>query len=236
MEMNLKRDSSSRKFSTRTSFFNKTLLEWFDSNGRNFPWRFERDPFRILIAEIMLQRTRAQQVVPVYLDFLKRFPNLRSAISAGSREIRPFISRLGLYWRTGLIIKMMHEINRKYDGMIPDERNDLRALPGVGDYISEALMVFGFDRKATVIDANVVRLVSRFFGISAQGEVRRKKDFIKLCQTLVDEIPPEKVKSFNWALIDLPAIICIRNPRCHLCPLARRCSYFANNLKVGARK
>jgi len=230
--MPLKRDSLYGRSPGKISFFTDTLLRWFYRNGRKFPWRRESDPFRILIAEIMLQRTKAHQVAPVYIEFIKRFPTIKSLRCAKRNEINMFILRLGLHWRTKMIAKMVQEINSKYDGLIPSERQELLTIPGVGDYISDAVTVFGFGGRRTVIDSNVIRLVSRFFGVPIQGEVRRNKDFVRFCQTLVNKLPSNRIKDFNWALIDLPALICIRNPRCQICPLSSKCNYFAKNLKV----
>jgi A/G-specific adenine glycosylase len=182
----------------------------------------------------MLQRTKAQQVMPVYIEFTKKFPAMQSLGSAKRNEIKAFIERLGLYWRTNLIMNMIKELNSQYSGKIPDNEKDLRGLSGVGNYIADAVMVFAFGAKKTVIDANVIRLVTRYFGISISGEARRNKQFIRFCQDLTSNVPEERVKDFNWALIDLPSLICIRIPRCHLCPLSASCSYFTNDLKTRA--
>ena len=129
-------------------------------------------------------------------------------------------------------MNVVKELNSKYHGKIPNNENDLRGLSGVGNYISDAVMVFGFGAKKTVIDTNVVRLVTRYFGISITVEARRNKEFIKFCQSLASNVPEERIREFNWALIDLPALVCIRTPRCHMCPLSTRCSYFTNSLKT----
>jgi A/G-specific adenine glycosylase len=180
----------------------------------------------------MLQRTRAKQVAPVYLEFIGRFPEANSLNNIRTAEIRRFISKLGLTWRTETIVRTAHELNSKYNGMIPRSKNKLLMLPGIGEYISDALMVFGYKRRLTVIDVNVIRLVCRFFGIPLKGEIRRKKEFIRFCQTLVEKIPSDQIRNFNWALIDFPAVICLKNPRCSICPLSKRCDYFSKNLKT----
>lgn len=208
------------------------LLDWFHSNGRKFPWRDEIDPFKILIAEVMLQRTRAEQVVPVYLDFVKRFPDLNSLILADIHEINKFMIRLGLLWRSTLLVKMVQKISSEFDCTIPVERELLRSIPAVGDYIADAMIVFAFKRRRTVIDSNVVRVVSRFFGILPMGEVRRNRNFIIFCQTLVKGIPADQIRNFNWALIDHPASICRSKPNCQMCPLAPGCSYFQEKLNA----
>ena len=113
--------------------FAHLLLEWYEENKRNFPWRKTRDPYKILLAEIMLQRTKAKQVQPVYLSFLKRFPELETLNSAKPGEIEEFISKLGLMWRANLIRRLAKELIKKFDGKIPETRNTLISLPAVGE-------------------------------------------------------------------------------------------------------
>lgn len=230
MEMPLKKNFSLPESRKKISFFNRTLIEWFQVNERKFPWRNEKDVYHILIAEVMLQRTRAEQVVPVYTEFIARFPDVGSVISAKPVAINSFIKRLGLIWRTELIMKMFQNISDEYGGLIPVERKKLLAIPGIGDYIADALTVFGYGGRRTVIDSNVVRLVSRFFGIPLKGEMRRNKDFTVFCQLLIENIPSSQIKKFNWALIDHAALVCKPQPRCQNCPLSISCSYFKKQI------
>src|SRR5437870_12789821 len=111
--------------------FSKTLMRWWENNARTFPWRRTRDPYHIIIAEVFLHRTRAKQVVPVYENFLKKFPNLRALSHASPLEIETMLRPLGLRWRVTLLIIMVKEIMEKYKGVIPSEKNQLESLPGV---------------------------------------------------------------------------------------------------------
>jgi A/G-specific adenine glycosylase len=190
----------------------------------------EKDPYKILISEVMLQRTRADQVLPVYQDFIQRFPDIRTLCSADSDEISKFISRLGLFWRTKLIVKMAEFLSKNYNDKIPSDRLQLLAIPGVGEYVADALLVFAFSKKRTVIDSNVVRVVSRYFGIPLQSEMRRKATFIRFCQSLADDLHSDKIREFNWGLLDHSATVCMPRPRCQKCPLAKRCNYYIDTL------
>lgn len=207
-------------------FFQHNILEWFVKNGRIYPWRRESDPFKVLMAEMMLQRTRADQVLPVYKQFIKKFPDIRSLACATVEDVFKFILKLGLFWRGKLLKEMITTIMVKHNGKIPLERNELLEIPGIGDYIADAMIVFAFNGKRTVIDSNVVRLVSRFFGIEPRGEMRRNREFIKFCQRLSDDLGLDDVKKFSWALIDHSAAICRPIPFCHICPLSKECNYF----------
>lgn len=199
------------------------LLEWFEKHGRVYPWRRDTDPYRILIAEIMLQRTKADQVLPVYLSFLERFPDLESIVNAPPEEVERFFSMLGLKWRAEKVRRLAETIIREHGGRIPDTRRDLLSLPGIGEYIADAILCFAYGRSVAVIDANVCRVIGRIFGLKARGEARRDPRFRRAAQQLV---PREKAREFNWAMIDLASLICTpRNPRCASCPLKQVCMH-----------
>jgi A/G-specific adenine glycosylase len=211
------------------TFFIHGIINWYKKNKRNFPWRIETDPYKILIAEIMLQRTRAEQVLPVYLKFIKQFPNVTSITTADIQQISSHMLSLGLAGRAILIKKMAFSITSDYEGNIPEDHPILLTLPGIGNYIADALNVFAFNKKRTVIDSNVIRIVARFFGINIKGEMRRKRDFITRCQNLSNSIVLESVKDFNWGLLDFGALVCKTKPLCHICPLSEKCKYYLLN-------
>ncbi len=214
------------------TFFVETLLSWYRKHGRRFPWRDTRDPYRILIAELMLQRTKASQVVPVYLEFMKEFSDVFSLSQAPLRRIREYFSRLGLEWRAEKVSLLAEVLVKKYDSRIPCERNELLSLPGVGDYISAAILSFACDVPVAVVDSNVVRVLTRYFGISPRGEGRRDKRIIKLA---MDVLPKEFHREYNFSIIDFAATICTpRNPKCEECPLREKCRWIRkSNSKSG---
>jgi A/G-specific adenine glycosylase len=208
--------------SDKLRFVREKLLRWYERNGRDYPWRRTRDPYRILIAEIMLQRTKADQVVPVYEEFIKRFPDPVSLREADAEVIRFFFSRLGLMWRADLIKKFAAALFERFGGRIPSERNQLLSLPAVGDYMADAVLSFAFGRNVAVVDSNVCRVLRRLFGLRSRGEARRDKLVREMAQRL---IPPERAREFNWAMIDFAAAVCTpRNPKCDICPLKEICS------------
>jgi A/G-specific adenine glycosylase len=210
----------------KINLFQQNLLEWYQKNKRDYPWRNEHDPYKILVAEVMLQRTRADQVVPVYTSFLKKFPNVIALASARLEEIGSFVSLLGLFWKSALIKDMARTIVKEYDGVIPSDRQQLITIPGIGDYIADAMLVFAFKKKAVVVDSNVIRLVSRYYGIPVKGEMRRNRKFVRFCQSLLSGLQDSKIRDFNWALIDHPSSVCRPSPLCGKCPLSRMCTYY----------
>lgn len=199
----------------------ESLCTWGSKHGRDYPWRHTRDPYRILIAEILLHRTRADQVCPVYLRFLELFPDLPSLIHAEPESVKALMAPLGLRWRTDLLLKMVREIGERYGGKIPVQREPLMALPGVGDYITSALLTFTDTSPEPIMDTNTVRVIGRVFGLKLNDSARRKKQFRQIMGQLVSG---EKSRDISFAIIDLAALICHpRNPLCERCPLLSTC-------------
>lgn len=206
------------------------LLKWFKKYGRTYPWRKNTKPYRVLMAEIMLQRTKADQVLPVYKAFIKKFPDSASLAKAPPEEIDKVFSQLGLMWRAEKVKKLASVLASDYKGQIPNVREKLLSLPGVGEYVADAILCFAYGKDVAVVDANVCRVIGRIFGLKTRGEARRDSKFRKAAQQL---IPSGKAKEFNWAIIDLAAMICTpRNPKCKICPLSYVCLYASSSEDV----
>jgi len=208
----------------------RRLLDWFLRNGRNYPWRNTQDPYKILIAEIMLQRTKADQVEPVYREFVEKFPSPHELNKASIKDIEKFFTRLGLRWRAGLVKALARELVKRFNGKVPENRDELLSLPSVGDYMADAVLSFAYERSVAVVDSNICRILERVFDLKPRGEARRDPKFRKIADKI---IPAGKAKPFNWAMIDLAALICTpRNPKCHLCPLCDICRYHERKRQV----
>ena len=206
------------------------LLKWFKKHCRNYPWRKNTEPYRILIAEIMLQRTKADQVLPVYISFLEKFPDPVTLEKAPPREIDKVFEQLGLRWRAEKVKELASVLASQYGGYIPDDREKLLSLPGVGEYAADAILCFSYGRDITIIDANVCRVMGRIFGLKARGEARRDPKFRQAAQQL---IPRGKAREFNWAIIDLAAMICTpKKPKCDECPIKHVCMHARTEMKV----
>ena len=200
------------------------LLRWYQENGRSYVWRRKKDAYEILMAEIMLQRTKADQVEPVYLNFIKKFPSAQRLDEATEEEIGEYFGRLGLLWRTKLVKCLAEKLVDRYGGEIPKRRDLLISLPAVGEYIADAVLCFAYGQDVAVVDANVCRVIERAFGIMAKGEARRDRRFRSLAQEIV---PLGRASEFNWAMIDFAALVCTpRNPKHDICPMNKNCSYY----------
>lgn len=198
------------------------LLPWGRDNFRLFPWRTTTDPYRILVSEVMLHRTQAVQVVPVYQSFLIAYPNIEVLAKASVYALRDALFSLGLQWRIDLMHRMADEIISKWDGRIPVERADLLSLPGVSEYIAGAVRCFAWNLPEPLADTNTVRIVGRLFGLEVKDSSRRSNRFKALLTSLVHLDEP---RQYNYALLDLADSICTqkRPPDCHRCPLQSLC-------------
>jgi len=201
------------------------LLEWYyNKNKRTFPWRQSRDPYQILIAEVMLQRTRAEQVVPVFRSFLQRFPSPQVLSKARLSEIENYFSKLGLLWRAKTVKSLSRSLSKDFNGTIPRQRSQLMLLPGVGEYVAKAVMCFAFGERVAVVDSNVCRVIGRVFGLKTSGEPRRNRIYNEIAERLV---PDRKCREYNWAIIDHASTVCIpRKPKCSICSLNDICDYY----------
>ncbi len=200
--------------------FQKNLIRFYLLEGRIYPWRIDRNPFKVYISEILLQRTRADQVVPVYQQLIEKFPDTISLFADFNRAI-PIMYPLGRSIRLDYFQKGLRYINEYYNGQIPFERKDLLSVPGIGPYIESAIRLFGYNIRDTIIDTNVIRVVGRFNGIEIHPEIRRKKSFISIAR---NSVPEEKYVEYSYGLLDFAEKICkSRNPDCNNCKLATEC-------------
>lgn len=206
------------------------LLSWWRENGRSFPWRSTTSAFQILMAEMMLRRTQACQVVPVYVRFISQYPDARSLANAAASEVSDALYSLGLSWRVPAFQQLARVLVDQYDSYVPTDYNTLITLPGVGDYVAAAVCSFAFEQPRIIADTNTVRVAGRIYGISTHAESRRRKPIRELLEALLDRLDP---RQFNYALLDLAALICTpSDPECSICPLNLLCKTGQERLRV----
>lgn len=209
--------------------FRAALISWGEAHFRPFPWRLSNTPYNLLIAEVMLHRTQVSQVVPIFDQFTKRFPNILALSQGQYQELYDHLRSLGLHWRIALIQDMAIQIQQKLDGEIPRTRDELLALPGVSDYIASAVRCFAWNLPDGIIDTNTVRIIGRLFDIPTRDSSRRTALFRNIICSLMDPIRPAR---YNYALLDLGALICTkaRPPDCAICPIKKYCAYGMRNV------
>jgi A/G-specific adenine glycosylase len=204
--------------------FRTHLLAWYAVHGRTFPWRGDRNPFHVLIAERMLHRTQARQVVEVYHAFLARFPSLQDLAAAEPAAVLAVLAPLGLAWRFDSFIPMARYLVEHHGGQVPATLDQLLAVPGVGPYTAAAVLAFAFHQPVAVVDTNTVRVAGRYLhGVEWVGDARKRRAVRAAVATLLD---PARPVAANYALLDLGARICLaRSPLCSVCPVAERCRH-----------
>ena len=201
--------------------FAQAILHWYTQNRRELPWRDIDDPYRIWVSEIILQQTRVVQGFDYYQRFIKAFPSVEALAAASEDEVLHVWQGLGYYSRARNMREAARQIIQN-GGDFPQEYKDVRALKGVGDYTAAAICSFAYGAHHAVVDGNVYRVLSRYFGIEEPIDTTKgKKVFAALAQDLV---PEGHSADYNQGLMDFGAIQCVpQSPACLLCPLADSC-------------
>jgi A/G-specific adenine glycosylase len=210
--------------------FSKRLLTWWHKNKRDFPWRRTNDPYSVLIAEMLLRKTTAQQVNGLYEALISKYPDVQSLSEADEDELRDMIKRLGMeHKRAKLLKEVSSVILENYKGVIPSAQKELLQLPGIGLYAANAVLSFSHAQDVPMVDTNFVRVVERVFGFkSSRTRARDDKQIWEFAERLV---PKGRSKEFNLAVIDFAASVCgARVPKCEVCPLTSVCVFFKKNL------
>jgi len=197
-------------------YFQNTIIKWGKYNHSYFPWRETRNRWHALVAEIMLQRTNADQVLPVYKEFTRKYKKPEDLLKSSWERL---FRNLGLHWREKQIVELAESLVGKD---IPESKNDLLKLPCIGNYIASAYLSLHLGIRDVLIDSNIVRVTGRYFSFKTDAETRRKKWFIELAEKLT---PARKFREYNYALLDFSRTICRPKPKCELCVLRSRCRY-----------
>ncbi len=202
--------------------FRKNLIDWYRQNRRELPWRETSDPYKIWISEIMLQQTRVDQALPYYQRFMSLFPTVYDLAEAGRQKVLKAWEGLGYYSRARNMHQAAQTIVEAYHGKIPDSWENIIRLKGIGPYTAAAILSIAYRKPYAVVDGNVIRVITRFFGI--REDVRStavRRTIQELADELIDRDHPGE---FNQALMETGATVCTpANPGCDKCPLSNDC-------------
>src|SRR5262249_51703414 len=191
-------------------------------HGRDLPWRRTRDPYSILVSEIMLQQTQVDRVLPKYHEWLTRYPSLEALADAPERDAVRVWYPLGYNIRPRRLHAIARESVARYGGRLPDDEETLRSFKGIGAYTAGAVMSFAFGKRAAILDTNVARVLFRVF--IGRGDLKSHKMKRRLWDTSRALLPHRHVFDFNQALMDFGATVCsARKPACVRCPPPRPC-------------
>jgi A/G-specific adenine glycosylase len=211
----------------KVKWFRRRIRSWAKTNLREFPWRHTRNPYRILLAEFLLQQTDAPKVVPIYLQFVTKYPTLSAMAEASVPEAAEILKPLGLHYRAPRLQKSAQIMmsDPAYGRSVPGDESLLLKLPGVGRYIARSVCAQAFDQPLAALDTNIARILERFFGLKRRRpRVRDDPYFWEYAQRCA---PSKSVGLWNMALVDFGALVCrFRSPQHSNCPLRQRCVYF----------
>ena len=204
--------------------FSNSLLNWYDINRRILPWRAlpgeYSNPYFVYLSEIMLQQTVVKTVIPYFLKFVRKWPDIKALAKAELYEINSYWAGLGYYSRAKNLHETAKIICNKYDGFFPSDKKSLISLPGIGEYTSSAIMTIAFNKKSNVVDGNIERIFSRLYEV--EEPIEKSKTFIK--KITEKHLPSQRHGDYVQALMDLGSLICIpKSPRCTMCPLLSMC-------------
>ena len=205
-----------------TKEFQDQFIQWYEQEKRNLPWRYNRDPYRIWISEIMLQQTRVDTVIDYFYRFMEWFPTIEELATAPEEKLLKAWEGLGYYSRARNIQAAAKQIMSEFDGKMPQTPEEISSLKGIGPYTTGAIASIAFGLPEPAVDGNVMRVVSRLFCIEADiAKASSRKIFDEAMRKIIDETYPGE---FNQAMMDLGSAICTpTSPKCEACPIQAFC-------------
>jgi A/G-specific adenine glycosylase len=205
-----------------TRSFRRALLDWYRRHGRDLPWRHTRNPYAILVSEVMLQQTQVATALPRFHQWLQRFPDIKSLARASENDVLHAWQGLGYYARARNLHASAKMIMNRHAGRFPPSIDGMRQLPGIGKYTAHAVACFAFDQALPIVEANTTRVLARLFNLRIPVDQAAGQQTLWNCAASL--IPKTSAHDYNSALIDLGALICLPRPRCAICPVKRFCS------------
>ncbi len=219
--------ASDSELQAKINTFMDEILKWYEQNKRDYLfWRNTKNPYHVLVSEMMLQKTTVKQVQNLVLKFIERFPTVKDLAEASVEEIEELITPLGMeHKRAERYKKWAGMVIEKYSGRIPNSEDELISLPGVGRYMANSVLCFAFGKEAPLLDTNIVRILERVFAIKS-SKARARTDE-KLWDFVRKITPPGKSREVNLALLDHGALVCTaKNPKCSACPFNKICNAY----------
>lgn len=215
----------------RIGLFRRRVLTWYRQDGRSFSWRARTSRYYKILAEVLLQRTTARAVDSYAPIFVRRFNSWAVLARTPVRQLARALEPLGLYNRRAKSLRALAIAMRQRNGKFPKRREQIEALPGVGQYIANAIELFAHGRARPLLDVNMARVLERFFGPRQKADIRYDPYLQALSQRVVAK---EDATALNWAILDLGALICTaRRPKCLICPLSTKCDAFQRSVFEG---
>lgn len=210
----------------KIEFFQSRILEWYKKNGRKFLWRKKGlTNYQYVIAEVLLQRTKAETVAKFYPNFIRDFPNWKSLANAEIQTLEDYLNPVGLYRQRSKRLMSLAKEMVKRNGKLPRDRKELESIPFMGQYIANAVELVVFGKPSPLVDVNMARVLERFFGERKMADIRYDPYLQKLAYAIVGH---EQAKQVNWAVLDFAANICRPRPFCEICLISNQCLFLSN--------
>jgi A/G-specific adenine glycosylase len=221
-----------KKYKTKSLFLSDKLLHFYDTSKRILPWRDNKIPYYIWISEIMLQQTRVEAVIPYFNRFIKALPTISDLAKVDEDSLLKLWEGLGYYNRARNLKKAAIKIETEFYGVMPQTKDELESLPGIGPYTSGALLSIAYEQQVAAVDGNVLRVFSRFYQI--EEDIKNPKTKATIKALVQDSLPQSRNGDYNQAIMELGATICIPNgrPLCEICPLKDECLSYINNMQT----
>ena len=209
--------------------FRRTLFSWYSKEGRNFPWRKKSaSNYEVILAEVFLQRTRAETVEVFFREFSRKYPSWKTLSKLSESRLGNILRPIGLWRRRASSLKLLAKAMSQRNGRFPKTREEIEELPGVGQYIANAVQLFCHGECKPLLDVNMARVLERVFKPRMFADIRYDPHLQSLSHAIVK---CKRSKELNWAILDLGAKVCVsKTPHCIICPLKGMCNYAKNNL------
>ncbi|MBO0573718.1 A/G-specific adenine glycosylase [Clostridium botulinum] len=204
--------------------FQVFLLDWFEKNKRIFPWRYTYDPYLVLVSELLLQQTNVNKIIHPYNNITSKYQNIEELSNADPKYLKEIFKEIGLFYRSDRLISISSEIVHKFDGIIPNQWDELINIKGIGNYICSAILCFGYKQSYAVVDTNVIRVIERIFDFKSEcSRPRMDKELWEFAQIIAVE---DNFVDYNYAVLDFAALICTAyKPKCNICVFKNICCY-----------
>jgi len=209
----------------KETFFVKTIMSWGKKNYIGFPWRKTQNLYEIFVAEFLLQKTNSKMVEEVYTEFVMNYPTVNKLNETPLEEIKTVFEKIGLKYRAERMKNISAIVVQEYGSIFPDDVVQLLSFKGIGKYIANALLCFGYNKTVPIVDVDIARILVRFFDLHLISRPRNSKMVWDKAQSL---LPLKDSKMFNWILLDFGASVCKSKPLCQECPLKEKCRFLRN--------
>jgi len=209
----------------KINYFWNSLFSWYEANKRSYPWRKTYNPFYILVAEFLLQQTNVRKVENVYYEIIKKYSTPKDLAYANEDDLKEILEPLGLLYRAERMINTSKVLMEDYDSDVPDRQSELLNLSGVGPYIANAVLCYGYNKKVVPVDTNVIRLFQRYFGLTSNKQ--RPRNDSELKNKINDLYNIDNYRKANLAVLDFASAVCkAKKYDCNICSLKNKCSFY----------